>query len=137
MKKICIIIDVIIIAVVLFQYAIKFYPDIYREKLPGRLEVAVESGDMDYLERQFAKDAEISVYINEDRFIYRYGYILEKLEEQIPVGVTSVKYVPSESAYKVVYRETGSGEEKVLYITMRVAQVNFFQVKIAGMSVRL
>lgn len=136
MKKLIVAIDIIIILLIIYQYAINRYPDIYREKIPANLEEAVEKGDMEYIERQFANDAKAWVTIDENEAVYRVGYVLDKLEENLPVEVVSAAYSDEERAYKVIYCEPDGTEHKTCYISFGVDQVNFFQVKITSLRVR-
>ena len=137
MKKFCIFIDFVIVMLVIYLYAISLYPSVYCERLPLKLEKAVENGNLNYIERQFVEDASVLIHMDGQQYTYRPAYVLDKLEENLPIDCISIKYVPSENAYKIVYSEPESEEQKVMFITMAVNYVNFFQVKITGMSMRL
>lgn len=135
MKKLIVVIDIIIILLIIYQYAINGYPDIYREKIPANLEEAVVNNDMEYIRRQFADEAKVRVIIGDNEEVYRAGYVLNKLEENLPVEVVSVVYSDEEGGYEVIYCEPDSMEHKTCYIYFGVGQVNFFQVKITSMQV--
>lgn len=83
MKKLIVVIDIIIILLIIYQYAINGYPDIYREKIPVNLEEAVVNNDMEYIRRQFADEAKVRVVIDGNEEVYRAGYVLNKLEENL------------------------------------------------------
>lgn len=132
MKKVIIFIDVIIILLCIYQYVLFFYHDTYRENVRNRILDAIESKDMQSVEKQFAKDCQIYLITDEAETRYRVGYIINQFEEKLLGQIESVDYLEEESAYKIVYYDKENDlQEKIVYINYNVEQVTYFQLKIS------
>ena len=135
MKKITVIVDVLIVILIIMAYILGIFPYFYQETLPEKMQNALEAGDIEYLERQFSDDAMICIVGEGNENRYRSEYVIGCLEEQFPVYIVNVRYLPSERVYEVVYCEDETKEEKQVYVTYAINRVNIFQTKITGMRV--
>lgn len=135
MKKLCICIDIIIILFIVVQYVLFFYKDSYNEISVSRIESAVEQGDMQYIRRQFDKEAQVKVIKEENEFIYYAEYALNCLEESLPLDIEKIEYIENNDEYKIVYTDS-ENVIRTVYIRLITEQVNLFQIKITAMQVR-